>query len=420
MSQETQYSATVGIDWADKEHVISIKDHATGKIRTFSIKQSPVAILEWVSKLRKLYNSGQVAVGLEQSRGALIYALAQYDLFVLFPVNPVAMAAFRKSMSVSGAKDDPSDANLIRIMVEKHYEKLRPWQPADEATRRVMLLSEKRRRTVNIRTRISNSLKALLKEYYPQAIELAGQKLHVPLGCDLISKWPSFQQLKKAKASTIRTFYYAHNSRSEKCIKERLDLIDKEIPLTNDPAIVDSSIIMALALIGQLRQLTKAIKQFDAAIIEQHKLHPDHAIFDSFPGAGDFLAPRLLAVFGSDRERWNNASDIQKFSGIAPVTKRSGQSCSIHRRYACPKFILQTFHEYAAISLQFSVWAKAYYDRQKDKGKGHHAVVRSLAFKWIRIIFRCWKDKTMYNEVKYLQALQKAGSPLLAQLSKAA
>ena len=103
---------------------------------------------------------------------------------------------------------------------------------------------------------------------------------------------------------------------------------------------------------------------------------------------------------------------MQQYSGIAPVTKASGNSKIITRRLACPKFILQTFHEYANHSRQYSLWAQAYYEMLRERGKKHHTAIRSLAFKWIRIMYRCWQDRTKYDEVKYLQALKKSNSPL--------
>src|SRR5262249_26173351 len=77
-----------------------------------------------------------------------------------------------------------------------------------------------------------------------------------------------------------------------------------------------------------------------------------------------------------------------------------------------PKFLRQSFHEWAGHSIAQSVWARAYYQQQRDRGSDHHAAVRALAFKWIRILFRCWKDRVAYDENKYLAALAKRGSPL--------
>ena len=98
-----------------------------------------------------------------------------------------------------------------------------------------------------------------------------------------------------------------------------------------------------------------------------------------------------------------------RFSGIAPVIERSGKQFRIRWRYFCPKFFRQTFHELAAQSIQDSFWAGAYYSMQRAKGKDHRAAVRALAFKWIRIIWRCWQTRTPYNEVIYLESLRKKG-----------
>lgn len=130
------------------------------------------------------------------------------------------------------------------------------------------------------------------------------------------------------------------------------------------------------------------------------------------PGVGPVTVSRLIVAFGSYRDRYDNAYQIQCYSGIAPITEASGNHHWVHFRWTCPKFIRQTFHEFAFLSLRKSEWAKAYYDDQRAKGKSHPAAVRALAFKWIRILFRCWKSGQPYNEHSYKQALQQRNSPL--------
>jgi hypothetical protein len=126
------------------------------------------------------------------------------------------------------------------------------------------------------------------------------------------------------------------------------------------------------------------------------------------------MAPRLLAAFGSERERYQNAAEVQTLSGIAPVTESSGKSSWVHFRFACSKFVQQSFPEWAAQSIPKSPWARACYELQCRRGKKHHAAVRALAFKWIRIIYRCWKERVAYDEKVYLEALAQHNSPLLA------
>ena len=147
-------------------------------------------------------------------------------------------------------------------------------------------------------------------------------------------------------------------------------------------------------------------------------VHPDAFIFRSLPGAGPALTPRLVAAFGTQRERYASAAELSAWSGIAPVVERSGKQEWIHFRWACPKFLRQTFHEWAGHTLDNSVWARAYYQQQRAKGQDHHAAVRALAYKWIRILFRCWKDRKPYDEQLYLSALGKHGSPLAGVVAK--
>ena len=130
------------------------------------------------------------------------------------------------------------------------------------------------------------------------------------------------------------------------------------------------------------------------------------------------MAPRLLAAFGTDRGRWHTAVEVQQLSGIAPVTEQSGQGRWVHWRLGCPKFLRQSFHEFADHSSKWCTWAKAYYRKQRARGKKHQAAVRALAYKWIRILFRCWKERQPYNENLYLDSLARRRSSLVGDIAR--
>ena len=74
--------------------------------------------------------------------------------------------------------------------------------------------------------------------------------------------------------------------------------------------------------------------------------------------------------------------------------------------------------EFADQARRWSAWPKAYYEQLRGQGKRHHAAVRALAFKWIRIIFRMWKTRTPYDENRYQQQLQRRNSPLAKYLPR--
>jgi transposase len=407
--------AWIGLDWADQEHHLRLQAVDSSRVEARVVPQRPEALQDWVRELRARFSQGYIAVALEQSRGALIYALMNYDFFLLYPVPPKTLADYRQAFFGSGAKSDPGDSNLLLELVRCHRDRLRLWQPDDVCTRQLRLLVEQRRKLVADRIRLTNRLTQLLKEAFPQALEWAGE-LGRAAACQFLTHWPSLAAVQRARRSTLRQFFLTHFRLHPDQLEQRLEQIHQAQPLTSDPAVLKTSSLMLPLLAAQLQALLPSIETLDAAIAERFAQHPDHGLWAGLPGAGPVLAPRLLVAFGSDRQRYQNAAELQQFSGIAPVTESSGQSRWVHWRLACPKFLRQSFHEFAAQSVRRSAWAKAYYLQQLSRGAHHHAALRALAFKWIRILYRCWQNHTPYHEPLYLQALARHGSPLLAHL----
>jgi transposase len=233
------------------------------------------------------------------------------------------------------------------------------------------------------------------------------------LVCDFLTRWPSLAAAQKARAATLLQFFKAHHSVRAATNERRLAELRLAVPLTTDGAVLNSSLLMVKVLVAQLRTVLAAIAEYDRHIEALCQTQAEYELFASLPGAGPVYAARLTAALGTDRSRWQSADELLRFTGIAPAIERSGKQEWIRWRYFCPKFLRQSFHEYAAESVHHSFWASAYYNRQRLKGKGHHAAVRALAFKWIRIIWKCWQTHTAYNEVIYLESLRKASSPLI-------
>lgn len=407
-------AAWVGLDWADQQHLVCLYDVGTGQTELSRLEQKPEALQNWLGQLRQRFGGQPVAVVLEQARGAVIYALLSVDCLVLYPVNPQSLASYRKAYATSGAKSDSADAVLLMEMVRNSPQRFRPWTPDDADTRSLQLLTQNRRQLVNQRTAFTNQLTGLLKSYYPQALELAGE-LDSLQACDFLEKWPALEALQQARPAQIRKLYLDYGKPRPESLEQRLEQIRQARPLTTDPAAVLSGTMMVRALIELIRPLLATLDRFDQQIAALFRKHPDRLLFESFPGAGAVLAPRLLAAFGTDRDRFESAQQIQQLSGIAPVTEQSGKQRWVHWRWACSKFLRQSFHEFADHSRKWCGWAKALHQRLRQSGKGHHAAVRVLAFKWIRILFHCWKTRTCYDEQIYLKSLEKRNPTLWAE-----
>ncbi len=407
--------AWIGLDWADQEHHVCLQAVGSGRVETAVVTQRPEALQEWVRQLRTRFPEGRLAIALEQSRGALIYALMSYDFLLLYPVPGKTLADYRKAFFGSGAKGDPTDAALLLEVLRCHQDRLHAWAPDDVPTRHLGLLNEQRRKLVDDRTALTNRLGTLLKESFPQALDWVGD-LNRPAASEFLANWSSLAAVQQARPSHLRQFYDRHFRLPPEELEQRLAEIRRAQPLTSDPAVLETDALIVSLLAAQLQTLLPSIRRVEDVIAQLFSQHPDCDLWEILPGAGNALAPRLLVAFGTDRKRYKNARELQTFSGIAPVTASSGKSRWIHWRWACPKFLRQTFHEFAAQSISRSDWARAFYYQQINHGKHHHAAVRALAFKWIRILYRCWKDHKPYDEKFYLKALARRGSPLLSYL----
>jgi transposase len=409
------FTAYVGIDWADTKHDVCIQA-ANSNERVFGcVPHQVVRIDEWAKAMRQRYGS-PIAVALELAKGPIVAALQKYDFFVLFPINPSTLAKYREAFKPSRAKDDPTDAELALDLLLHHPERFAPLKPQSIPMRALLTLIEQRRELVDDKTRFTNRLGNTLKQYYPQALDWF-DKLDNPMVCDFLARWPTLPAARRAHRATLEEFFRNHNCRRSKIIDDRVNAIRSATSLTEDPAIVDPCRLHVLVLVEQLRTTLAAIERFDKQIEAVAQTIPDYPLFRALPGAGASLAPRLLAAFGEQRERFQDAAALQMYAGIAPVTERSGKKHWVHWRWQCPTFLRQTFVEWAGQTINKSSWARAYYYQQRAKGSTYQSAVRALAFKWIRILYRCWQTKTPYEEAAYLNALRSRGSPLLKDLA---
>jgi transposase len=413
-TNEPDFAAFIAIDWADREHAWALQVPGGARRETGKLTHTPEAIDAWAMQWATRFSGRPVAVALEQSRGALIHALQKYPHLVLYPIHTSTSYDYRKAMRPSGSKSDPGDADLLLDLLTLHRDRFRVLRPDTEQTRKLQVLVEKRRQLVDERKAQTNRITDQLKLYFPQVLDWFDE-LYTPMVVAFLRRWPTLPQLQQEDPAVVRDFFHQHGSRSQQRIDQRLVQIRQARAALEDPAVVEPAVLMVRILLGIVEALNDGIRAMEQSIQEVASAHPDYEIFSSFPGAGPAMAPRLLTAFGSQRDRYRSAGEVQVYSGIAPVQEASGKQLWIHFRWGCPKFLRQTFHEYAALSIQFGGWARAFYDKQKAKGKSHHAAVRSLAFKWIRILFRCWQSRQRYDDKLYEAARSGRAVPIVSQ-----
>jgi transposase len=408
---EPEFAAFVAIDWADKVHYFSLRMAGADKAERGNLENSPEAVELWAGVLERRFGGRPVAVALEQRRGALVAMLGKYSHLRLYPVHPLTLSKYREAWYPSRSKDDVKDADLLLEILVQHRDRLRRIDPDIPSMRLLQFQVENRRKLVDERTALGNRLTDVLKICFPQVLKWFDDVSSALVG-NLLEKWPTLEALQKARTSALEKFLREHNCRDEEKNRWRLEEIRNAVSATHDEAVMGSAKAMVPAWVGQIAVLRQAIGALDKEIAQLAKQQEDWAIFQSLPGAGDVLAPRLMAAMGTRRERFRSADELQCFTGIAPVKEASGNSEWVHIRWACPKFQRQTFHEWAACSIPQCAWAKTFYDRLRARGKDHHVAVRALAFKWMRILYRCWVNRTPYKEDVHLASLARRSLPL--------
>jgi transposase len=319
------------------------------------------------------------------------------------PVHPTILAKFREAGYPSRSQSDPRDADLLLEIWTAHRSRLRRLDPDTVEMRLLQNLVENRRQLVDQRTALRNRLTDLLQLCFPQILGWFDEVASAVVG-DRLQQWPSWQDLQPVKPAKLEMFLRDHHG-SE--IAERLTQMRQAMAATHDRALLDAAPYLVTAWVRQMAVRRESIRQLEKRIAERAAPQEDYHIFQSLPGAGAAWAPRLMVALGTQRDRYASAGDPQSFSGIAPVKEASGHTQWVHFRWACPKFLRQTFPEWAACSIAQCESAKYYYEQPKARGKPHHVAVRALAFQWMRILYRCWKDRQPYREEIYLASFRR-------------
>ena len=396
----------VGIDWADQKHDCHIID-AKGNQFAVELTQKPAAINQWIADMTEKAGGGKIAIMLEQSKGALIHALMFRENIVLYPINPKQLARYRESYPGGDGKSDPTDAMYLARLLRERIDTLKAWLPDDEQTRLLNRLCEQRRFVVGNQTKLRQQLISVLKQYFPVVLELFGKTHQLELLLAMLKRWSDPRQLRRADRRLIVRVLREQGIRNEERHNEMIDAIRRSPLLCDDAALITPMSMTAKHLALQIESSVKTIAQFDQQISETFKTHDDAHLFSSLRGAGPTLAPRLLCAFGSQRDRWSDADELASFSGIAPITRQSGKQRHVRRRYACPKYLRQTFHEFASAARTWCPWTKARYQMLRAGGMKHHAALRKLARSWIRILYRVWQTRIPFDCDRYIETLKR-------------
>jgi transposase len=393
------------LDWAKDHHDVIVVDRVGTIVADFQFEHTSSG---WEEFIQKMQPFGKCPVTIETSSGMAVDQLLQRG-YTLYPMNPLAAQEYRKRKAPSGTKTDRHDAWSGADALRTDGHAWRALLPQDEATMTLRTLCRDEIGLIENRTALVNQLEAALGEYYPLALE-SFDEWAKPFTWAFLRAFPTPEALAKAGKRNWQKFLHAHKLWRPETSAERLALWERGQQLNASPAVVSAKSLLALSLASVLETLQRQIQEYRSRIKAAFEKHPDHDVFGSLPGAKEVLGPRLLSFIGSVREVYPDADSLLCQAGVSPVSYQSGKICKARIRYVCDHFLRHTVHLWVDESRKTCDWAQAYYKTKRDQGHEHASALRCLGKRWLKVLWRMWRDGTPYDEAKHLKNLRQHGS----------
>lgn len=395
----------IGVDWSDTHHDVCILQENGSRLAAFRIGHDPKGFATLVREIEKLsLPKRETPVAIETAHNLLVDVLLerQYPLYIL---APTVVKGSRSRFSSSGARTDKRDAYLLADILRTDRARFTPWKPNGDLVRTL----EQQLRFIDdltdTITRFTNRLRAHLKRYYPQALNLfSGLNRQITLS--FLSAYPSPKEARNLSFKQFRAFCQSQGYCRPQDIPKQYARLCEPAAKT-EPVLVAAYQEQVPYITDLLLNLIVRKKQAIREANEMFVAHPDHAIFDSLPGAGELLAPKLLVMFGDHRDRYPSPSSIQALAGTCPVTISSGNSKRISFRKACNREYRKTTQQLARCSVSKSPWAAGYFADAMNRGLSPSHAYRCLANRWLAIAWILWQRRECYDDARHLQEVHR-------------
>ena len=401
----SSFTHFAGFDWAKDHHDVTIVDRSGAVALELRFDHTAEG---WSLLRERIRVFPSLALTIETSSGCVVERLLEAGMHV-YPVHPTAAERFRERKAPGGVKSDRLDAWCLADALRTDGHGWRRLRPEDPLTQELRLLCRDEVALIEQRTALVNALRAALREYYAAALE-AFDSWTLPAAWAFIERFPSPAELARKGKRQWEKFLHTHRLAHPETYKKRLEVFARAGQFVASPATTKAKSLLAVSLCLQLRALQGQLDEYRRRIQELFDQHPDKDIFSSLPGAGPKLAPRLLAECGTDRDRLDDHEALQCLAGTAPVTRQSGQIRIVRQRLACNKLLKATVHLWANLSRPGCAWAEAYYQRKREQGKTHACAIRCLGQRWLKVLWKMWKEGKPYDEARHTRNQVKHGS----------
>lgn len=400
-----KYEFFVGIDWATESHAVCVLDGDRELVDELNVLHSGEELARLVKRLEKLAPLGQIAVGIEIPRGAVVETLVERGVHV-YALNPKQMDRFRDRHTVAGAKDDRRDAFVIADSLatdRRCYRRVRLDDPRVVQLREISRVDEDLKQEQN---RLTNRMREQLHRYFEQVLSLSPNG-DEPWIWAILEAAPTPESARKLTPKKIEKILKQNRIRRVK--SDEVVAVLRRSPLEVAPGTVAAASAHVLLLIPRLRLVREQIKQCQANIerllnelddgdpdADMQGEQRDVRILRSLPGVGRNVAATLLAE-ASQPLAERDYQALRAHAGVAPVTRQSGKRKFVIMRQGCCGRLRNALYHWARVATQKDPAARRRYAALRAKGHSHGRALRGVADRLLRILIAMLKSGTLYD-----------------------
>jgi transposase len=388
----------VGDDWAETHHDVHLMGDNGER---FAVRRLPEG-LAGIAGLHALIaehatDPSDVVIGIETERGLWVQALIAAG-YQVYAINPLSVSRYRDRHNLTGAKSDPGDAKLLADLVRTDRHNHRPIAGDTDQVSGLKVLTRAHQNLIWDRTRHTNRLRNDLREYFPAAL-VAFDNLAHPDAVAVLSRASHPDQARQLSVAQIRTVL--KRGGRQRNLDTRAADIHKALrtpQLAALPPVATAFAATTNALISVIAGLNTQIAALETELAPFFDQHPDADIYLSLPGLGVILGARVLAEFGDDPERYDNAKSRRNYAGTSPRTIASGKKRAVLARHVRNRRLYDAIDLWAFCSITTSPGCREFYDHRRAAGDLHHQALRALGNRLVGYLHGCLRNRSHYNE----------------------
>lgn len=389
--EHSEIAVFLGIDVGKDRHVAVALDRQD---RLLLERELPADEGRLRQLLAGLIDQGPVLVVVDQpaSIGALVVAVAR-DAGVEVAYLPGLAMRRLADLHPGEAKTDARDARVIAHAARTMPHALRSLRADDEQVAELAMLAGFDDDLHTSIVSASNRLRGLLTQIHPALERVLGPELDHAGTLDLLVRYPSPEQLRRAGRARIQKAIAARSPRIASRIAEAvLEALGHQTVVVTGTAAASEVVPRLAAQLLLLRDQRRQIEAQVQRLVEDHPLSP---VLTSMPGVGVRTATRILTeVVGKD---FPTAGHLAAYAGLAPVTRRSGSSIrGEHAPRGGNRRLKRSLFLSAFASLSDPT-SRAYYDRKRAERKTHNQAVLALARRRCDVLYAMLRDNAHYD-----------------------